>query len=137
MGLWAFVAIVVGAIYPAIVQAVKVTPAQNSLEQPYIARNISATRAAMGINNVTQSTFSGTQTLTPAQVVANQSTLDNVQLWDPTQTAATYTKLQATKSYYSFNTLAIDRYKVGGSLVPMVVGCPPGQRQRPSRRRDG
>ena len=34
----------------------------------------------------------------------------------------TYTKLQATKSYYSFNTLAVDRYKVKGTLTPMVVG---------------
>jgi uncharacterized protein len=122
VGLWAFVAIVVGAIYPAIVQAVKVTPAQNKLEQPYIARNIDATRDAIGINNVTRSTFKGTQTLTPAQVVANKSTLDNVQLWDPTLTGQTFTKLQATKSYYSFNTLSIDRYKVDGNLTPMVVG---------------
>jgi uncharacterized protein len=122
VGLWAFVAIVVGAIYPAIVQAVKVNPAQNTLERPYIARNIAATRAALGINNVKQSTFSATQSLTPAQVVANQDTLNNVQLWDPTQTAAAYTKLQATKSYYSFNTLAVDRYAINGNLVPMVVG---------------
>ena len=68
VGLWAFVAIVVGAIYPAIVQAVKVNPAQNTLERPYIARNIAATRAALGINSVKQSTFSATQSLTPAQV---------------------------------------------------------------------
>jgi uncharacterized membrane protein (UPF0182 family) len=122
VGLWAFVAVVVGAIYPAIVQAVKVNPAQNTLERPYITRNIAATRTALGINNVHQSTFSATQSLTPAQVVANQSTLNNVQLWDPTQTAAAYTKLQATKSYYSFNTLAVDRYAIQGKLEPMVVG---------------
>jgi uncharacterized protein len=121
VGLWAFVAIVVGAIYPAIVQAVKVNPAQNSLERPYISRNIEATRAALGINNVKQSTFSAAQTLTPAQVVANQATLSNVQLWDPTQTGPSYTKLQATKSYYSFNTLAVDRYSINGKLVPSVV----------------
>ena len=48
-------------------------------------------------------------------MVANQATLNNVQLWDPTQTAAAYTKLQATKSYYSFNTLAVDRYDVNGT----------------------
>ena len=59
VGLWAFVAIVVGAIYPAIVQAVKVTPAQNTLEQPYIARNIAATRDAIGINNVTRADVQG------------------------------------------------------------------------------
>jgi len=122
VGLWAFVAVVVGAIYPAIVQAVKVNPAQNNLERPYITDNINATRAALGINHVKQSTFSATQSLTPAQVVANQDTLNNVQLWDPTQTASAYTKLQATKSYYSFNTLAVDRYNVNGNLVPMVVG---------------
>jgi len=122
VGLWAFVAIVVGAIYPAIVQAVKVTPAQNTLEQKYIIRNIAATRSALGLNQVKQSTFSATQSLTPSQVVANQDTLSDVQLWDSTQTAATYTKLQATRSYYSFNTLAVDRYKVNGSLEPMVVG---------------
>jgi len=122
VGLWAFVAVVVGAIYPAIVQAVSVNPAQNTKELPYIARNIAATRAALAINHVRQSTFSATQSLTPAQVVANKNTLNNVQLWDPTQTAAAYTKLQATKSYYSFNTLAVDRYAIGGNVAPMVVG---------------
>ncbi len=122
VGLWAFVAIVVGAIYPAIVQAVKVTPAQNTLEQKYIIRNIAATRSALGLNRVVQKTFSATQSLTSSQVVANQPTLSAVQLWDSTQTAATYTKLQATRSYYSFNTLAVDRYKVDGTLQPMVVG---------------
>ena len=122
VGLWAFVAVVVGAIYPAIVQTVKVNPAQNSLERPYIARNIVATRAAMDIKNVRRSSFSATQTLTSSQVLANSPTLGNVQLWDPTLTGPTYTKLQATKSYYSFNTLAVDRYAVGGTLTPMVVG---------------
>jgi len=124
VGLWAFVAIVVGAIYPAIVQAVKVTPAQNTLEQPYIKRNIAATRFAVGINDVKRTTFKATQSLTASAVEANQATLGNVQLWDPspTLTAPTYTKLQATRSYYSFNTLAMDRYSIKGIPVPMVVG---------------
>ena len=40
IGIWAFVALVVGIIYPALLQALKVTPAQSSLEAPYIKRNI-------------------------------------------------------------------------------------------------
>ena len=52
IGIWAFVALVVGIIYPALLQALKVTPAQSSLEAPYINRNITATRAAYGLNNV-------------------------------------------------------------------------------------
>ena len=54
VGLWFLVALTAGTIYPAAVQALKVNPAQNTLERPYIQRNINATRAAMGINDVTK-----------------------------------------------------------------------------------
>ena len=43
VGIWAFVALVVGIIYPALLQALKVNPAQSTLEAPYIKRNIQAT----------------------------------------------------------------------------------------------
>ena len=49
----------------------------------------------MGINKVT-TRRSRHSTLTAAQLTANSDTLANVQLWDPTQTPPTYTKLQAT-----------------------------------------
>ena len=52
VGLWFLVALTAGTIYPAAVQALKVNPAQNTLERPYIQRNINATRAAMGIQHV-------------------------------------------------------------------------------------
>ena len=47
VGIWAFVALVIGVIYPALLQALKVTPAQSSLEAPYIQRNIAATRCRL------------------------------------------------------------------------------------------
>ena len=56
-GLWAFLALVVGVIYPAIFQVLRVTPAQSTLELPYIKDNIAATRYAMGIGDVTRHTF--------------------------------------------------------------------------------
>ena len=59
VGLWFLVALTAGTIYPAVVQALKVNPAQNTLERPYIQRNIDATRTAMGINNVTEHAVSG------------------------------------------------------------------------------
>ena len=40
IGLWAFVALVIGVIYPAVVQWLHVGPAQSTLERPYITRNI-------------------------------------------------------------------------------------------------
>ena len=122
VGLWAFVAIVVGAIYPFAVQKLKVGPAQNSLEKTYIARNISATRSAMGINGIARKSFAADTSATASSLEADTQSLDDVRLWDPEWTANTYTKQQALYTYYSFNTLAMDRYKIAGQLVPMVVG---------------
>lgn len=122
VGLWLLVAITAGTIYPAAVQALKVNPAQNTLEHPYIERNISATRAAMGIDNVASSNYAASANLTASQLSANSDTLANVRLWDPTQTQPTYDKLQDIRSYYQFNDLAVDRYDVHGAETPVVVG---------------
>ena len=48
VGLWAFVAVVAGAVYPAFIQRFQVQPAESTKERPYIARNIAATRGALG-----------------------------------------------------------------------------------------
>ena len=52
VGLWGLVAVVAGAAYPAFVQRFQVQPAESTKEQPYIVRNIAATRAAMNLDNV-------------------------------------------------------------------------------------
>ncbi len=122
VGLWFLVALTAGTIYPAAVQALKVNPAQNTLERPYIQRNIEATRTAYGLNKVVSTPYPASNTLSAAQVSANNDTLANIRLWDPLQTQPTYDKLQDTKSYYQFNSLPIDRYKVDGVEAPTVVG---------------
>ena len=121
VGLWFLVALSAGTIYPAVVQALRVNPAQNSLERPYIQRNINATRAAMGINNVQQVSYPASSNLSPTQLDANGNTLANVRLWDPTQTGQTFDR-QQIRSYYQFNTLSIDRYKLNGQETPVIVG---------------
>jgi uncharacterized membrane protein (UPF0182 family) len=121
VGLWALLAVVIGAIYPAIVQALKVNPSQAVRERPYISRNIAATRDAMDLNGIKVEPFAASQSLTPAQLAGDDSVAD-VRLWDPTQTNATYQKLQDIRSYYEFQTLAIDRYDVNGVETPVVVG---------------
>ncbi len=122
VGLWFLVALTAGTIYPAAVQALKVNPAQNSLERPYIQRNINATRAAMDLNRIATTPYPASSTLTGAQLTANSDTLANARLWDPSQTKPTYDKLQDLRSYYQFNTLAVDRYKVNGVEAPAIVG---------------
>ena len=53
IGLWAFVALVMGNIYPAVIQNLRVEPAESEKEAPYIGRNIEATRLAFGLDGIT------------------------------------------------------------------------------------
>lgn len=125
VGLWAFVALVIGVLYPTLLQTLKVSPAQGSLESPYIQRNIIATRAAYGIDNVKYHTFAGATAVTPAQVKADAPTLANIRLWDPSKNIAlaTVTRRQSIRSYYSFTTLSVDRYNINGQVTPVLIGA--------------
>ena len=64
VGLWGFVAVVVGGIYPSVIQNLRVEPAESSREAPYIERNIEATRAAMGLDAVSTRPFDYNEDLT-------------------------------------------------------------------------
>jgi uncharacterized membrane protein (UPF0182 family) len=125
VGLWAFVAVVVGAIYPAVVQALKVSPAQSRLELTYIQRNIKATQSAYNLtsSNVTQDQYAATQSLTPAEEKSDAETFNDIRLWDPSQalTGTTFAKQQQQRAYYQFTTQALDRYDVNGTLTPAIV----------------
>jgi uncharacterized membrane protein (UPF0182 family) len=119
VALWALVFILVGAVYPAVYQALRVRPSELTREAPYIQRNINATRAAYGLDKVTVApsyqysptvTTSEIQGNTP-QAQANQQTLANVRLLDPAVNIKnTFDKYQALRSYYQFNDLDLDRY---------------------------
>ncbi|MGH9064782.1 MAG: UPF0182 family protein [Acidimicrobiales bacterium] len=121
LGLWAFVAVVVGAIYPSIVQTFTVQPDQLHKEYPYIQRNVNATRQAMGITDVKVQPFGDTQGLTVKDLTQHLSTLQDVRLWDPQFAQTSYNKLQALRTYYQFNNFGLDRYNVGGQLTPAIM----------------
>jgi uncharacterized membrane protein (UPF0182 family) len=122
VGMWFLVALTAGAIYPAAVQAFKVNPAQNTLERPYIQRNITATRDAMNLNGIQSIPYPAVTPLNANTLNANSATTANVRLWDPTVTQATYDKKQDIRSYYNFNSLGVDRYDIAGKQTPAVVG---------------
>ena len=122
VGLWAFIALFVGVIYPALVQSIKVAPAQSVLEKPYIARNIAATRRAMGLDHVAVKSFAGRQNLSPSELSAHATTLSDIRLWDTRFSIPTVEKLQDIRSYYQFKELAVDRYVVNGKLTPVMIG---------------
>ena len=87
VGIWAFVALVVGIIYPALLQALKVTPAQSSLEAPYIQRNITATPDGLRAERRARAPVPGLDHHhRRAQTAGGDATITNIRQWDPDPT---------------------------------------------------
>jgi uncharacterized membrane protein (UPF0182 family) len=121
-GVWIAI-LIIGQIYPSIVQGFFVTPSAQTYELPYIQREIAGTRAAYGLSNVTVSNFSGDQPLTLKDVQSDQVTVDNLRLWDYSQLQAVYEQLQTIRTYYSFNDIDIDRYTIAGQYRQLEISA--------------
>ncbi|MDQ4071105.1 MAG: UPF0182 family protein, partial [Actinomycetota bacterium] len=123
VGLWAMVAVVVGAAIPAAVQQFQVQPTESSREEPYIDRNITATRLAFGLRDVRINNFAADNMVTNADLEENKSTIENVRLWDPDRRVLeqTYNSLQQIRNFYRFNDVDVDRYVVDGQVRQQLI----------------
>jgi len=111
VGLWGVVAVVAGTAYPAFVQRFQVQPTESTREQPYIERNIKATRAAMGLDKVEEVQYP-VQPLDSGGLEDNEDSLRNVRLLAPDVVQDTFQRVQGLRGYYRFNELDVDRYDV-------------------------
>jgi uncharacterized membrane protein (UPF0182 family) len=127
VGLWAFVSLAIGTIYPALIQQFEVGPNEYAKEAPYIARNISATREAFGLNTVqnTQFPFTSFANIPDASTVvdSNKGTLDNARLWDPNVIESTFQALQNLQTYYQIGDVDVDRYLVDNETRQVLVAA--------------
>ncbi len=137
-GLVVVSSVVIGGIYPALVQQFTVTPSQSVKEQPYIQRNIDATRTAYGIAGCPSDTssvplsctnvppgYNPTAAPTVREVRKSKGTIQNVRLMDPARITATFDQLQQIRGYYMFtDPLDIDRYTLNSHPQEDVVIAP-------------
>jgi hypothetical protein len=124
VGLLAVCAIVVGGIYPALVQQFKVAPSEKSLEAPYISRNIQATRTAWGLDGAQVTQYQASTTPTKGQLANDTATIPGIRLVDPSVVSPTFKQLQAVKTYYQFpDVLNVDRYMINGALRDTVIAA--------------
>ena len=122
MALWAVVAVVAGTVYPAVIQRFVVQPNVTTREYTYIGRNVTATRAAMGIDKVeTISLTSGT--VTDAEVAQASVPLADSRLLDVTEMKDRYSLDQGLFAFYAINDLDVDRYDIGGRSQQTMVAA--------------
>src|SRR5262245_5797129 len=122
-GLLVLSAILVGGVYPAIVQQFQVKPSERQLEAKYINRNIEATRAACALGDTDITQYNAQTTATVGQLRDDADTTASIRLIDPAVVSQTFKQDQQIRGFYEFpDTLDVDRYKVDGQTRDVVVG---------------
>jgi len=124
LALLALSSILLGVLWPGIVQQFQVNPSEPDKEGPYIARNIEGTRAAYGIDdeNVEVTQYDANVSLSPDQLKADAESIPGIRLLDPALVSATFENLQQVRGYYRVPAvLDVDRYSVNGETRDMVV----------------
>jgi len=123
MGVWLGASLVLGVMWPAVVQQFIVAPNEAAAEAPYIERNIAMTRKAFGLTDVEGKSFPASEDLTAKDVLADRQTLSNVRLWDPSIVAQSYSQLQSIRTYYEFPDVDVDRYTIDGNTEQVLVSA--------------
>ncbi|KUL41789.1 hypothetical protein ADL22_14525 [Streptomyces sp. NRRL F-4489] len=127
-GLMVLSAVLIGGLYPAIVQKFQVQPNEQAKEAPYIKQNIKATRDAYDIQDAEVKSYKGNYK--PASDGDKQRLRDSadttasMRLLDPNVVSPAFQQQQQVRAYYQFpSTLDVDRYKdENGKEQDTVIG---------------
>ncbi|MEA3298257.1 MAG: UPF0182 family protein, partial [Chloroflexota bacterium] len=123
IGGWIVTSIIVGAIFPGLVQRFQVEPNEYSLETPYIEYNIQATRDAFGLSNIDEGDFPAEKVPSSQDIAENNVTIRNIRLWDSRPLKDTYNQIQAIRLYYSFHDIDVDRYIIDGKYTQVMLSA--------------
>jgi uncharacterized membrane protein (UPF0182 family) len=114
--------ILIGAVYPWIVQRFQVDPSARSVEAPYIERNIDATRAAYGVSDVVETPYQAHTDTAPGTLRNDAETTANIRILDPALVTDAFAQLEQIKQYYQFAPyLDVDRYTIDGKSQDTVI----------------
>ena len=123
IGGWIVATIIVGQIFPALVQRFQVQPNELARERPYIEYNIQSTREAFALDRVEEELFPAEESPSPQDVAQNAVTINNIRLWDHRPLKDTYNQIQAMRLYYDFNDVDVDRYTIDGEYRQVMLSA--------------
>ncbi|MGC0329633.1 uncharacterized membrane protein (UPF0182 family) [Streptomyces sp. SAI-170] len=123
-GLMVLSAILIGGLYPAIVQKFQVQPNEQAKEAPYVEKNLEATREAYGIDGAQVTDYTGkSQTEDKTKLRDDVDAAASIRILDPNIVSPTFQQLQQMRKYYAFpNNLDVDRYNDKGTDQDTVIG---------------
>ncbi|MFD2011586.1 UPF0182 family membrane protein [Streptomyces narbonensis] len=118
-GLMVLSAVLIGGLYPAIVQKFQVQPNEQAKEAPYIQKNIDATRKAYAIDSTKPENYSGKSTVKAKdQLRTDADSAASYRVLDPNIVSPTFQQLEQKRKYYQFpTTLDVDRYQGKDTVI--------------------
>lgn len=117
------VLVVAGQLTSAAVQNFIVSPNEFSKEKPFLEHNLTYTREAYDLDNITETEIPVDYTLDEAMVDRNELTIDNIRINDSRPLLEIYNQLQTFRTYYQFNNIDIDRYEIDGEYEQVFIGA--------------
>jgi len=116
LGLLVLSSILIGGLWPAIMQSFQVKPSEPDKEAPYIENNIVATRDAFGLTSAEVGPYSANTDLSRDELTAAAESTPGTRLLDPTQVSPAFEQLQQVRGYYTMPaTLDVDRYQINNA----------------------
>lgn len=114
--------LVLGGLYPWIVQTFQVVPNERTLEAPFLQRNIEATRTSFGLDNVEVVDYDATVVPEPGALRKDAKTTASIRIMDPALVSDAFRQLEQYRQYYSFpNRLHVGRYLIDGEVQDTVM----------------
>jgi uncharacterized protein len=123
VGLWVVVAVLLGGVYPALVQTFIVQPSQLERERPFIEATIDMTRKSFALDRVEVQEFDAADAVTLESINANPDTINNIRLWDHRPLRETFRQLQAIRLYYDFHDVDVARYTIDGRYRQVMLSA--------------
>ena len=112
--------LVIGQIYPGLVQRFRVEPNELQRETPFIGYNLDFTREGFGLTDMEERAVRFQE---PAGEVwaGVLDQLEGLPVWSASALLTTFRELEARFRYYDFRTVTIDRYGAPGAAVPVAL----------------
>lgn len=124
LALFVISAVLLGAVWPGLMQRFQVKPDEPDKEASYIGKNIQATRSAFDLEGTTVSEYDAQTKLSQAQLQTDAASLPGIRLVDPQLVSSTFDQLQQVRGYYSVPAvLDVDRYQIDGRERDVVVAA--------------
>ena len=121
--LWFVANIVLGSVWPNLNQQFTVNPNEFVREEQYLVRNIEFTRAAYGLDRVTEEFYPAETAVSTEVIQSNPKTINNIRLWDYRPLTDVYRQIQLIRPYYDFHDADVDRYEIDGELRQVLLSA--------------